>query len=865
MKINLQLKHCLLVLIVSGLQTTLWAQDDTSQPIDTFSRDSLYNYWIKFPADTQTTCLGQINVPGLEFAELGCDLLAIGSSDDFFSAAQDSSCYKILRTYRIINWCEYNGQAAPVVVGRDWDDWNGTNPGRCNRDPDGNNRPGDSDFYVHVKRDFNDNLPDTVWYDADADPHNNIPDYPLTEDIEEGYWWRVISGSANKNTEDYYEGNCSTWAYDDDASDSDIAGNIAQDDSDDRYGSFGYWLYTQHISVYDDAAPVIEVGGPDAFFTESATDCGASVVIPLVISDSCSDNQPTIELIIDIGNDGATDGEVTILWNGSDYSSNLSIGDYRLIIKAFDDCGNSTEVEKIFSVLDGVGPAPICHDNLIAEINESEIDTMPPMATIWASDLIASNIFDCSGQSDSLRQNRSNLVTDFSINRVGDPVDQSQKGLNFFCGDQSPIGVPVEIHAWDEAGNHDFCTTEIFIQDNINTCSAPVEVSGIIQTPNGTAVPNVDIRVSGGINYIDQTDDKGQYNIRLLRSTGDVFIEPNIETDPSIGISTADLIRIQRHIVGSQPFDSPYQLLASDLDNNGRVNFMDLIRIRKTILGIEEPTAYDKYWLFIATDYQFQEPMSPWNETFPETRTVDGSMNFNEYQANFLAIKIGDANESAVNQIETRSQQKAQLSLPNLKLSAGQTYQVPIHLKNGQQFEGCQFALTWDTETIEVLSADTPSDQAAIHLDTKSGNHLKASWINVASSSSDNQIGSIQIRAKRNTNLNEVLVIGDRYLAPEAYNSAFSIRPLELNFQSIEMDWSITQNPFQVSSTLQFSEQVSGPLRVYDRSGRMVWQTILNQAKAVEIRKSDLGAAGNYFFNVTHQGKLMSGQLIAID
>lgn len=865
MKINLQIKHCLLVLIFSGLQTALWAQDDTSQPIDTFSRDSLYNYWIKFPADTQTTCLGQIVVPGLEFAELGCDLLAIGSTDDYFSAAQDSSCYKILRTYRIINWCEYNGQAAPVVVGRDWDDWNGTNPGRCNRDPDGNNRPGDSDFYVHVKRDFNDNLPDTVWYDADEDPHNNIPDYPLTEGIEEGYWWRVISGSPNKNIEDYYEGNCSTWSYDNDASDSDIAGNIAQDDSDDRYGSFGYWLYTQHISVYDDAAPVVEVGGPDVFFTESATDCGASVVIPLIVSDSCSDNQPTIELTIDIGNDGTTDGEVTILWNGSNYFSNLSIGDYRLIIKAFDDCGNTTEVEKIFSVLDGVGPAPICHDNLIAEINESEIDTMPPMATIWASDLIASNIFDCSGQSDSLRQNRSKLVTEFSINRVGNPADQSQKGLTFFCGDQSPVGIPVEIHAWDEAGNHDFCTTEIVIQDNVNTCSAPVEVSGIIQTPNGTAVPNVDIRVSGGINYLDQTDDKGQYNIRLLRSTGDVLIEPNIETDPSMGISTADLIRIQRHIVGNQPFDSPYQLLASDLDNNGRINFMDLIRIRKTILGIEEPAAYDKYWLFIATDYQFQEPMSPWNEAFPETRIVDGSMNFNEYQANFLAIKIGDANESAVNQIETRSQQKAQLILPDLKLSAGQTYKVPIYLKNGQQFEGCQFALTWDTETIEILNADTPSDQAAIHLDTKSGNHLKVSWLNVASSSSDNHIGSVQIRAKRNINLNEVLEIGDRYLAPEAYNSAFSIRPLELNFQSIEMDWSISQNPFRVSSTLQFSEQISGPLRVYDRSGRMVWQTILNQAKTVEIRKSDLGAAGNYFFNVTHQGKLMSGQLIAID
>lgn len=865
MKRHLQLKHCLLILIFSGIQTALWAQDQTSQPVDTFSRDSLYNYWIKFPADTQTTCLGQINVPGLEFAELGCDLLAIGSSDDFFSAAQDSSCYKILRTYRIINWCEYNGQAAPVVVGRDWDDWNGTNPGRCNRAPDGNNRPGDSDFYVHVKRDFNDNAPDTVWYDADEDPHNNIPDYPLTEGIEEGYWWRVISGSTNRNVEDYYEGNCSTWSYDNNASDSDIAGNIAQDDSDARYGSFGYWLYTQHISVYDDAAPAIEVGGPDAFFTESGTDCSASVIIPLTISDSCSNNQPSIELTIDIGNDGTTDGEVTILWNGSSYFANLSIGDYRLIIKAFDDCGNTAEVEKIFSVLDGIGPAPICHERLLAEINESEIDTMPPMATVWASDFIASNLFDCSGQSDSLSQNSRKLVTEFSINRVGDPVDQAQKALDFLCGDQSAIGVPVEIHAWDNAGNHDFCTTEVEIQDNINTCSAPVEVSGIIQTPDGKAFPNVEIKISGGINYVDQTDAQGQFSIRLLRSTGNVSIQPNIETDPSIGISTADLIRIQKHIIGNQPFDSPYQLLASDLDDNGRVNFIDLIRIRKTILGIEEMTNYNQNWLFIPTDYVFQEPMSPWNEAFPQKLVVDGSMNFNDYQANFLAIKIGDANGSAVSQIENRSQQKAQLILPNLSLIAGQTYEIPIYLKNDHQFEGCQFALTWDTETIEVIRTNTLSDQSAIHLDPKSGNHLKASWLNTQSPKSDHRIGSIQIRAKQNTDLNKVIVIGDRYLAPEAYNSAFSVRPLELTFQSTVMDWSITENPFRVSSRLQFSEPISGPLRIYDRSGRMVWQTILNQANSVDVRKSDLGAAGNYFFHVSHQGKLISGQLVSID
>ena len=61
MKRHLQLKHCLLVLIYLSIQSLAFGQDQTVQPDTTFSRDSLYHYWIKFPADTQTTCLGQID------------------------------------------------------------------------------------------------------------------------------------------------------------------------------------------------------------------------------------------------------------------------------------------------------------------------------------------------------------------------------------------------------------------------------------------------------------------------------------------------------------------------------------------------------------------------------------------------------------------------------------------------------------------------------------------------------------------------------------------------------------------------------------------------------------------------------------
>jgi hypothetical protein len=78
-----------------------------------------HNYWIKFPRDYSANC-GDPNEGGIEYEEIGCDLLAVSAVDEPFSASGDE-CYKIFRTFRVINWCEYNGQDAPVIVGRDED------------------------------------------------------------------------------------------------------------------------------------------------------------------------------------------------------------------------------------------------------------------------------------------------------------------------------------------------------------------------------------------------------------------------------------------------------------------------------------------------------------------------------------------------------------------------------------------------------------------------------------------------------------------------------------------------------------------------------------------------------------------------
>jgi len=58
-----------------------------------------------------------------------------------------------------------------------------------------------------------------------------------------------------------------------------------------------------------------------------------------------------------------------------------------------------------------------------------------------------------------------------------------------------------------------------------------------------------------------------------------------LDEAPFNGVSTFDLILINQHILGVQPFDDPYDYLAADVNNTSSITILDMIGIRRAILG----------------------------------------------------------------------------------------------------------------------------------------------------------------------------------------------------------------------------------------------------------------------------------------
>jgi hypothetical protein len=745
----------------STLLVTLWCLFTANSLLAQYvAGDTAHHYFLCFPEDIQTYCPDDPSIPGVTFGEYACDLMAVSTQDVFFAASVDSACYKVFRTYRVINWCEYDGEASPTVVSRDWDNWNGTNPGRCDHPrPDGNDEPGDEGMCVIVKRDFDDLLPDTVWYDADNNPYNSFPDNPATA-ATEGYWWRVISGGNDPAYESYYEGDCSTWAYDDNQTDSDISGNVSPDDADRRYGSFGYWEYTQHIVVYHDVPPGLSLNTLDTFCTRSDA-CETEAVVSLQVESLCTGpNDWSIEAFLT--SEGASQArEVTGLLQGElpnlQYRERLALGSYTLNVFVNDGCGNETEKEVSFTVADCVGPAPICLDEISVELMPDE-STGGGMAAIWATDFVASPIFDCTGQDASEMDAAGRpLVTDYSINLPGEESLRDQTGITVTCDDTLGID-SIEIHAWDETGNHDYCLVRLDVQDNNNSCGgSEMDIAGRIRTNRGTPIPDVDIYVSqddGSEEMMQRTREDGRFAFSLSGGATPLQVRPVKYSDPFAGITILDAVKLQRHLLNIKKLETPYELLAADLDQSGHLSVGDMIRLQKILLGWYAEWPEGAPWRFLDARFRFARPDAPWAEYAPQS--IDLATVFDVDKLEFVAIKLGDLNNSAMDQETAGTLRSAVAETPiqfhNEFLPQGETKRIFFTITE-PTLEGLYARINWDPN-IARLEPDRQPTGPEYRLDSDGG-ALSMMYLRLPENP-ESLTWSVRVTAKKGTWLSDL-------------------------------------------------------------------------------------------------------------
>ena len=181
--------------------------------------------------------------------------------------------------------------------------------------------------------------------------------------------------------------------------------------------------------------------------------------------------------------------------------------------------------------------------------------------------------------------------------------------------------------------------------------SVPIVIEGFIRgqvrTKTGAPISGVTITLSGSSNASTVSDQNGEFGFIHLEANRPYTLSADLDNAPFNGVSTFDLILINQHILGVQPFDDPYDYLAADINNTESVTILDMIGIRRAILGQVTTLSTSPSWEFVRAGYSFPDPNNPWLESIPATIEIDNLPSTGVLEADFTGIKSGDINGDA--------------------------------------------------------------------------------------------------------------------------------------------------------------------------------------------------------------------------
>ena len=759
------------------------------------------NYSIRFPKDIEVEC----DVPNPEdliLLSMGCEQYTIEVEDVRYDVIGDA-CYEISRTYHIKDWCEYDGYSPAVDIRRD-EDCDGT--------------LGEENTWL-IRR------TNGAFIDQDNNENNNIPAANT----------RGSACDGNSNPSGYWREVTST----------------------------GYWKYSQRIRVTDHTDPTVTYEEPSPFCS-STNNCLGNVFIPFTVADGCSGTNFTITVFRDLDGDGNSDTDVTSQYLSGAFPNYaigglFPMGTHNIDLHVQDACGNITVSEFEVQVVDCLAPTPNCTGALEVPLNAlapgTDLDGNGSIdlagAIVNATDLVTNlNAPDCSGPISYSIHRSNEVATGADVPNVG------QLSLPVTCEDLG--GVIVRVYAWDHAfnpyaiqpngaaggPNYNFCETFLNVLDDTGICTGNSNVSGSIAgrifTEDGAPVEQINVDFGMPMEDGMTTNALGEYQAEELSMGGDYMVDPQSNDDYLNGVSTFDLIMISKHILGVQYLDSPYKIIAADVNHSNSVSTIDLIHLRKLILGQYEEFPNSSSWRFIPSSYEFPNINNPWEEDFEEVIMVDGLDTHLEHQ-DFIAIKIGDVNGNATtnrNSTEERADNGVYfINVFNDEVRAGQEYRIDFTAGDVAELQGLQMTLHYDVEALELLNIEYGvTDEGNFGTADIENGQLSFSWNHPTGGTiaAGTQLFSLVFYAGASNQVSELLSISSRITKAEAYTKEGAQEKtlgVDINFVDRKVEgtteaafelYQNIPNPFRNRTTIPFSlpEASKASLTIYDVSGR---------------------------------------------
>ena len=111
-------------------------------------------------------------------------------------------------------------------------------------------------------------------------------------------------------------------------------------------------------------------------------------------------------------------------------------------------------------------------------------------------------------------------------------------------------------------------------------------IAGTITTEKGEMVERTTITLGDYEMAPEITGATGNYQFDSIPMHGNYQVIPEKDINPLNGVSTFDLVLMSKHILGAQLLDSPYKMIAADVNRSGTITAFDMVQLRQLILNV---------------------------------------------------------------------------------------------------------------------------------------------------------------------------------------------------------------------------------------------------------------------------------------
>jgi len=450
--------------------------------------------------------------------------------------------------------------------------------------------------------------------------------------------------------------------------------------------------------------------------------------------------------------------------------------------------------------------------------------------------------FDDSGLGQSVANNTAiyNLVlavnrqvdTCVSISIVDNPVMSQVVGIL----DNDVSEVPFNIE------NGEVCTQMIV--------PTTAQISGNILQATGASISGVQIAVSNSTDT-SSTNNDGDYVVDELAIGNDYEITPSLNTPLLENVSTFDIVLINRHILGLAALDSPYKIIAADINQSGAITVFDLVLIQRAILNLNDNFPGNMAYRFVPAAYQFIDPTNPLAEAFPESITV-ANLNQNISNQDFVAIKIADVSfttPTAGLVSSPRTSPALHLEIANKNYEADDIVEIPVQAKDLNTLVGFQLELDFDKNNLALVDIEpvalTGFNQNNIGVKYLEQGKIQMSWVSpeVEMSDKSTTLFKLRFRAKTSGNLIDKLALANSFLNSESYSKDLGIGEVTLTINNISLlpitAFSVYPNPSKGLVDLNFTNTNQEALQIslYNFTGQLVqeWKNVTNNYLQINL------------------------------